>query len=141
MAICQNPDCGKPIASWRTRAKKYCSRRCNSVVGNMKTHPNFGSLVCKGTAGAISELLVCADLLRLGYAVFRAVSPNCSCDLVILTKSETLRVEVKSAVRTTLGKVSFATSNLNANNYDILALVLSDRTIEYRPPLPTSPEP
>lgn len=56
-----------------------------------------------GATGARSELLVCADLIRLGYEVFRAVSPQCSCDLMILRKGIPERVEVRTGRRTRTG--------------------------------------
>jgi len=44
--------------------------------------PNIPRL-SSGTTGAISELVAAADLMRHGYHVFRALSPNCPSDLVI----------------------------------------------------------
>jgi hypothetical protein len=56
-----------------------------------------------GATGARSELIICADLIRLGYEVFRAVSPQCSCDLMILRKGIAERVEVRTGRRTRAG--------------------------------------
>lgn len=37
-----------------------------------------------GTQGAVSEMMAAVDLLRRGYEVFRALSPNAGCDLIAL---------------------------------------------------------
>lgn len=57
------------------------------------------SVISTGTKGAIGELSVCADLLSKGYAVFRAVSPHCPCDLVVIKGTQTLRIEVRRGIR------------------------------------------
>ena len=56
---------------------------------------SFGGITC-ATIGAISELMVSADLLKKGYEVFRAVSPSCSCDLAILrdTKADIIAIVI-----------------------------------------------
>ncbi len=48
------------------------------------------------TKGAISELVVAADLLDRGYSVFRSVSPNSPIDLVVLKSGRLQKVEVKT---------------------------------------------
>lgn len=48
-------------------------------------------------AGAIAELVACADLMRMGYQVFRAVNPSASCDIVaFMPGMRPLKIEVKS---------------------------------------------
>lgn len=56
--------------------------------------PNRLSL--RGVTGAASELVVCAELMRLGYHVFRCESPTAPFDLVAYRDGQCLRVEVKS---------------------------------------------
>lgn len=56
--------------------------------------------------GTISELLVCADLLRMGYEVFWAVSPTASCDLIATKGDAVFRVEVKTGHERLNGKPS-----------------------------------
>jgi Holliday junction resolvase-like predicted endonuclease len=50
----------------------------------------------RGNTGAVSELVVCADLLKKGYEVFRSVSPSSSCDLIVLKDGKTLTIEVRT---------------------------------------------
>jgi hypothetical protein len=78
--------------------------------------------------GAALEMIVCADLLLRGLAVFRSVSPACSCDLVILLDGRLLRIEVTAgSISRTSGKLAF--SFHDPANYDTIAVVLPDKSI------------
>ena len=83
------------------------------------------------------ELLVSADLMRRGYEVFRALSPACSCDLVILKEGRLLRVEVRTAQKSISGKLSWTNSKKDIGRSDMLALVVEGRDIVYLPSLDT----
>ncbi len=73
--------------------------------------------------GAAAELLVCSDLLRLGYHVFRSVSPTCPTDLVVIKNGIVLKVEVKSAkIGKTTGKLYHGKGD--RNDFDVMALVI-----------------
>lgn len=77
-------------------------------------------------------MLVCADLLLKGYAVFRAVSPACSCDLIVLKDGKLCRVEVTTGHRRDNGKVNCPLKTPGA--YDVLAIVVDDgKEIVYEP--------
>lgn len=91
--------CGNPIPEARKRYNAvYCSRLCMQDANKQKYREiNPDTLLSSGTVGAVSELVVCADLLKRGYEVFRAVSPSCSCDLAILKEGKLHRVEVRTA--------------------------------------------
>lgn len=86
----------------------------------------------------MSEMLVCADLLKRGFSVFRSISPACSCDIVYLSTDQTLvRVEVKTAYRFHTGKVNYGRHPKQDGKHDLLALVFhKTNSIEYRPPFP-----
>lgn len=68
-------------------------------------------MVAKGisssTVGAMSELLAAADLMRRGYAVFRALSPSCFCDLIAEKNGKTEMVEVRTGYRGSDGRLAF----------------------------------
>ena len=49
-----------------------------------------------GTAGALGELIVSAELFKLGYNVFRALSPACPYDLIAEFGRVLYRVEVRT---------------------------------------------
>ena len=52
------------------------------------------------TLGALSELQVAVDLMAKGYHVFRALSPDCPCDLVAFRPGEPpVRIEVMTVPR------------------------------------------
>lgn len=80
------------------------------------------------------ELLVAVDLLRLGWQVFRCISPCGSCDLVAMRADDLLRVEVTTAVRNKNGTWGYPAKD--SRRYDILALVTHAGEIMYRPTLP-----
>lgn len=86
----------------------------------------------RGSMGALSELLVCADLLTKGLECFKAVSPQSSCDLLCITPSGIVRVEVKTEVLHRSGK-GFCDVAHNEGNFDVLALVHRDGRITYTP--------
>jgi hypothetical protein len=72
------------------------------------------------TTGAASELIACAELMRLGYCVYRCESPHAPFDLVAYRDGRCLRVEVK-----TLAVSEYAPSFTAPTNseWDLLALV------------------
>jgi hypothetical protein len=88
-----------------------------------------------GINGAISEMMVCTDLLAKGNQVFRAVSPASDCDLIVQSQTgELLRVEVKT-VSVVSTDNAFASVDLRGRlgTFDVLALVYQDGLIQYRP--------
>jgi hypothetical protein len=79
-----------------------------------------------GRTGAASELVVCVDLIRRGYDVFRAVSAQCCCDLIAVKGINVLRVEVRTA---------HGTKGMSASkrgHYDVLAVV-REFNVSYKP--------
>jgi hypothetical protein len=83
------------------------------------------------TLGAVSELLVCVDLMRRGIPVFRATSPACSCDLIGIFDNLPKRIEVTKGVKLASGQIRWAYHD--TSRYDILALVFADNSISYLP--------
>lgn len=78
------------------------------------------------TVGAICELQVCADMLRLGFDVFRSVSPHAKCDLIAMREGKFFRVEVRAAKK---GICS------TKGDYECLAAVNPGGEIIYKPTL------
>lgn len=86
-----------------------------------------------GSIGACAEMVVCVDLLRQGYDVFRSVSPNSECDLIISRRGKLCRIEVKSA-RRIRHRVDYSRKRLSKNKFDVLALVfLRNNSVVYQP--------
>lgn len=125
--------CGKelPTPKWR-----YCSFECKAAYTReeyLKANPTLLRGKTSATTGAISELRVAVDLLAKGYDVFRALSPSCPCDLVILKEGRLLRVEVRTAHISPWGKMYKLKSLRDiGDKTDIYAHVLPD-TIVYVP--------
>jgi len=130
--MCKN--CGKPILS---QGSKYCSYECRSALARKKYHEaNPFKGTSSATTGAISELRVAVDLMIKGYNVFRSLSPSCPCDLAVLREGVLLKIEVRTAHRSTTGKLyNLKSSRDDVNNIDHYAWVTGDEII-YEPNLP-----
>ena len=116
---------------------KLCSK-CSHKAGlakqreiERKINPRFTgdrkSYLPSSTLGALSESRACADLLRLGYEVFRAVSPAATCDLVIMKKDRLLRAEVKPSYYLRDGK-TIRRAKIGGHT-DVVIWVLDDKLI------------
>jgi hypothetical protein len=119
----------------RTRGTvKYCDPSCRAAYWK-KQYAGQNTIwnLPSGTVGAINELRVSVDLLVKGYAVFRALSPSCPCDLVLLVDHRVFRVEVTTAHRSSNGRPTFPAKN--PARYDLLAVVFPD-SIVYSTELP-----
>lgn len=112
---------------WSLYCCDNCARSASKKRGSVSAYPGLST----ASVGALHELLVCADLLKRGFHVFRAVSPSCSCDLAILDGSRLLRIEVTTGYKSASGSLSFPEHS--PQNYDVLAVV-SAGEISYFPP-------
>lgn len=83
------------------------------------------------TRGAAAELIVAADLMRKGHAVYRALSPNAPFDLVSFLEGDMTRIEVRSAHERKDRSLSCLVTQ--HDDCDLYALVCGDR-IEYMLP-------
>lgn len=131
----------QPCASCGTqfcpRAKNhiYCSKRCKSREHFPKFNGAEGIHLTTVTAGAVSELVVAADLMHKGYPVFRALSPSCACDLIILIGNVPYRVEVTTAWISKTGR-TFAPAKPDHTRFDLLAYyVRQSKEVLYVPDL------
>ena len=97
-----------------------------------------------GTKGALSELLVAADLMAKGYEVFRALSPSCSCDLIANNGKGLLRIECRTGSKNpNTGIYSFAKNGMHSkwdesvlDHYAAIYYTDKGYEIQYIPPLP-----
>jgi len=86
--------------------------------------------------GAISELLVCIDLIRRSYYVFRSLTSNCPCDLLAMKDGKVLKIEVKTASKSKVtGKILPDFTKLPWHEFDVFAAVI-DGEVQYIPELP-----
>jgi len=131
--LCKN--CGEniKIRHQSDERKEFCNSRCKSLfhrkqkVKTMPPKPSHSNV----TTGAISELIVSADLLKRGLSVFRALSPSCTCDLIVLQRDQAIKIEVTTG---TLTKHGFNYPPKDRSKSDVVAVVMkSDGSIRYLP--------
>ena len=82
--------------------KKLCSEKCKNLFYQRNSKTDISS----GSIGAISELVICSDLLKKGYAVFRSVSPSCFCDVIAIKGDEVKKLEIRTGYRSTADKLA-----------------------------------
>jgi hypothetical protein len=107
----------------------YCSHKCRLETKHQRDKLNNHFKLATGTIGSISEYRVVAELLGMGFEVFKSVSPHCSCDLIIYDKVDRLclRVEVKTGTYTGKAKnINYPKKNINA---DIIAVAFKDKIL------------
>lgn len=128
-------ECRRPVGELAyAKSRKYCSVECRSLHYKkimQKQNRTTGYGLPTGTVGAIGEMVVCADLLRKGYEVFRAVAGSASCDLAVLKNGKLVRVEVTTGHRTIGGGVGHPNKSKSkaAGKHDILAVAIGDKVI------------
>ncbi len=122
--------CGLPgTSSWPTRI--LCSKACRKARYRNLPAPEPGNRLPTAVTGAMHEHLVCYDLLKRGFPAFRACSPSCSCDLLILTEGGYARVEVRTGYKTMGGNLTYPFSRKDVGNQDAMAIVTGDGVIHY----------
>lgn len=112
--------------------QKICSDACRKGWYG-RYSPVNGVKIPSGTVGAISELVVCSDLLKTGYSVFRSVSPSCFCDLIAIRDGVVKKIEVRTGYRGVNGKILFPknTHTTNGKPTDFAVYIRSENTVEY----------
>ena len=109
---------------------KVCSEKCRREWQNQTTGRYSDKSITGGTVGAISELSISADLMKKGYAVFRALSPSCFCDLVAFKNKKSLFIDVKTGYKGLSGNYNFP-KNIQ-DNTDLFAIYIrKDSDIVY----------
>lgn len=125
--------CKTPFEPKNKHKRSYCSRQCRTKFYNHELWTKIPESVniSTGTVGAIGELVASTDLLSRGFPVFRALSPSCPCDLVIIVENTVVRIEVRTGYEAKSGRLYFSGHNLRA---DVLAIVARhDRSVHYHP--------
>jgi len=104
-------------------AKTNTEAHALATIGLASTVPQLSRIdkLTMHKAGAISELLVCADLMSKGWDVYRATDPTCACDLMAVRPGiAPVRVEVKTG-KPEAGRLLRLHSKVG--KFDVLALV------------------
>lgn len=132
--VCEH--CGQPFAG-RSNAK-FCSSQCRNNHNKQGAIVGSGAGLCPADTGALSELVVCTDLMQRKFDVCRAVSPACSCDLIAMRNGRMFRIEVRTGAKY-LSKTRPATVMVNREHRaDILAVVIYENppVVIYDPDFP-----
>lgn len=140
---CARPKCGKTFLA-RRKDQRYCSNLCARKDYTDRYDLPVSSGLSTGTIGAISELVVAADLMRRGFEVYRALSPASSCDLLAQPRGGSqLRIEVRTGyLSPATGRPIFPRNKRESEHLlDHYAIVLRDGVIVYDPPLSIMPQP
>lgn len=98
--------CGKEEGT-NQHLKKLCSDECRKLYYGRHREVRMSKDIASGTVGAITELKVSTWFMEKGYAIFRALSPACFCDLIAIRNSEVLYLEVRTGYISANGSVGF----------------------------------
>lgn len=126
---CSN--CGSEFQP-RMSTQRLCSNHCREVFYKGQHADPEGEKIPSGTVGAVTELVIAADLMRKGWHVFRALSPACFCDLVAYKDGQHRFIEVRTGTRLADGRLFFPKKIAGgATEYGVLASNTGE--IEYIP--------
>lgn len=114
--------------------KRLCSDDCRK---NFYDRTSYQFPIASGSVGAIAEMYVCSDLLKKGYAVFRAVSSSTFADVLAIKESEIRIIEVRTGyTNPSKGEVSFPKVIHHRNNNrpsEYAIFIASENSIQYIP--------
>jgi hypothetical protein len=122
--LSDSPDkklCGKCFNVYLTKHCKICLEKDVSTIA--------GKELNTGAKGAIQEYRIIVDLMVKGYEVFRACSPNQSCDLIATKGATVVKVECKTVNVKLNGDVGKVPRNID--KHDVLACITKDGRIFY----------
>jgi len=110
----------------RTTHHRFCSASCRKSAFTGVERRGVNRL----TSAAISQALASTDLMRRGYAVYKAQSTAYPADLLAISdQGSTLRIKVKTVRRRADGSINTLEPPAGV---DVLALVI-DGEIRYEP--------
>ena len=115
--------------------QKFHSQKCRQEYHDQRRLQVSPSLNASSTSiGAARELIVAADLLKMGFAVYRTLS-GAHVDLLVIRGKHVWRVEVTTAQRSYSDGLVRCPSDKKrqTHKFDVLAMVESDNTIIYLP--------
>lgn len=138
MEICLQCNSEIKAKNWLGSPRKFCSKDCRITwrrLDYQKLNSGKNPLLKNrcSVIGAIHELEACADLMKRGYEVYRAVSASANCDLVVLKDNKLLRVEVTTGKLYGNGKIYYPPKTKQI--FDVLAVVIYGGPVHYFPDL------
>ena len=135
---CKRKYCNKCSLERKTK-KRILKKLLPNPIISIKSYLKYGRKLPTGSIGTLSELIVSVDLLKRGFYVFRSMTPNSPCDLIIEKEGWTIRLEVKTGNRS-IGaskKIYFGQVRPKyLSRIDSLAVVIPEESlIIYKPKL------
>src|SRR5260370_36493465 len=101
--------CERPYQQFNLH-QRYCSDRCSKKAAIDRSGRISTLDLPPATVGTVAELIVSGDLLKKGYAVFRALSASCFCDVIAIKEKAFLRVEIRTGYMSDKGTILFSTN-------------------------------
>lgn len=98
--------CGTSRVTYKYN-QKLCSNICRKKYYTKYVVTLKSENLAAGTVGAITELKVATFLMEKGYAIFRALSQACFCDLIAIKNDEIMYLEVRTGNLLASGKSSY----------------------------------
>lgn len=126
--------CSKSFISSH-KEKKCCGDVCIKKRNIEITGRYSDKTITSSTMGAISELEISNDLLKKGYAVFRALSPSCFCDLIAIKDNKILKIEVRTGYKGINNHITFPYNIYkDSNKSDIFGIYIrkSDEILYFK---------
>ncbi len=123
------------VLTWKPHWTPWCGEQCKQKYITRQKERDGGlnppvGVYQPATLGAIKEYEVVIDLLKKGYDVYRACSPNSVCDLVTIKDGKVIRIEVTTGRYTPKeGRYHFDNHQAASDGFDIIAVVLHDKII------------
>lgn len=127
--------CKQCSKDFKTRIAKqvFCSRKCSAKYNAIHCYSDASMLrtnnLSTGTVGAIAELVVCSELMRNGFEVFRAVSPSSNSDLLAVKGDNIYKIEVRTGRYSKSGRVFWPTRDSEGKS--VIVVTHSDCKIHY----------
>jgi hypothetical protein len=118
--------------------KITCSLSCrnSALIKYREETSGYRTGLPASTTGALSELLVCSDLLSKGYYVFRSLSPNSPYDIVADKNGQIYKIEITTGRRLPSGVLVYSKHDNLKNKFDVIAIsIINKREIIYIPEL------
>lgn len=102
-------DCSHCLRTFKPNApnQKLCSKNCRTMFWRGQHDGISDTKLSTGTLGAITELMIATDLMKHGWAVFRALAPTCFCDLVAFKDGRQRYIEVRTGAINTAGELIY----------------------------------
>lgn len=133
--------CTGEVLEYRGESQ-FCSAVCEGRYAySRREDKNVASSLSRSDIGAVSEMLVSADLLRRGYHVFRAISPNGPVDLIAMKDGKPWRIEVKTGtIYRGTERRSWPKPRYPEQTDHVAVVFLAKNEITYIPELPAAIE-